>query len=32
MREHTYTDAVWANETGKTLDQLWAAYIANPAI
>lgn len=32
MREHTYTDGVWAKQTGKTLNELWAAYIANPAI
>jgi hypothetical protein len=32
MRDHTYTDAVWANQTGKTLDALWAAYVANPAL
>ena len=32
MREHTYTDAVWANQTGKTLDELWKDYATNPAI
>ncbi|MES2278010.1 MAG: basic secretory protein-like protein [Bacteroidota bacterium] len=32
MRDHTFTDAVWASQTTKTLDELWAAYIADPAI
>jgi hypothetical protein len=32
MRDHTYTDAIWANQTNKTLDELWKAYAANPAI
>jgi hypothetical protein len=32
MRDHTYTDAVWAAQTGKTLDELWKDYVANPAI
>lgn len=32
MRDHTYTDAVWANQTGKTLDELWKDYIANPSL
>ncbi|ANI90781.1 secretory protein [Arachidicoccus ginsenosidimutans] len=32
MREHTYTDDFWKNKTGKTVDELWAEYAANPAI
>ncbi len=32
MRDHTYTDGVWKDQTGKTLDELWAEYIANPAL
>jgi len=32
MREHTYTDNVWKDQTGKTLNELWAEYIANPAL
>lgn len=32
MRDHTYTDGVWATETGKTLDELWKDYVVNPAI
>lgn len=32
LRRHTYTDAAWQQLTGKTLDDLWAAYAANPAI
>lgn len=32
LRKHTYTDAVWQQQTGKTLDELWKAYEANPAI
>jgi hypothetical protein len=32
MREHTFTDESWKQQTGKTLDELWAAYIANPVI
>lgn len=32
LREHTFTDDSWKNETGKTLDELWAAYAANPTI
>lgn len=30
MRDHTYTDASWKNITGKTVDELWEAYAANP--
>jgi len=32
MREHKYVDTVWATQTGKTLDELWAEYSANPDI
>lgn len=32
LREHTYTSDSWKNLTGKTVDELWAAYSANPAI
>jgi hypothetical protein len=32
MRDHTYTDAVWANQTNKTLDELWKGYVENPAL
>lgn len=30
MRTHTYKDTVWKDLTGKTVDELWAAYAANP--
>lgn len=29
---HTFTDNSWKAETGKTLDELWKSYTANPAI
>lgn len=32
MREHTYTDDSFKNLTGKTVDELWKDYSANPAI
>ncbi|MES2418485.1 MAG: basic secretory protein-like protein [Bacteroidota bacterium] len=32
LREHTYTSNIWKNITGKDLDELWAAYVKNPAI
>jgi len=32
LRKHTYTENTWKGETGKTLDELWADYSANPAI
>ena len=32
LRKHTYTDAAWKQQTGKTVDELWKAYAANPAI
>ncbi|WP_214070672.1 basic secretory protein-like protein [Mucilaginibacter sp. dw_454] len=30
LRNHTYTADTWATLSGKTLDQLWADYSANP--
>ena len=32
LRNHTFTDDSWKKETGKTLDELWTAYAANPVI
>lgn len=32
MRKHTYTDGIWAQLTGKSVDELWKQYAANPAI
>ncbi|GAB2692041.1 hypothetical protein GCM10027037_14230 [Mucilaginibacter koreensis] len=32
MREHTYTADSWKKLTGKTLDELWQAYVASPAL
>jgi len=32
LRKHTYTENTWKDETGKTLDELWASYSANPII
>jgi len=32
MRKHTYTDDIWKQQTGKTLDELWKSYTENPAI
>ncbi len=32
LRDHTYTDGIWKNMTGKNLDELWADYLKNPAI
>jgi hypothetical protein len=32
MRAHTYTDEIWKSHTGKTLDELWAAYTQNPVL
>ncbi|MDB5287705.1 MAG: secretory protein [Mucilaginibacter sp.] len=29
LRSHTYTDESWKKLTGKTVDELWAAYVAN---
>lgn len=31
-RKDSYTDAIWKELTGKTLDELWAEYAASPAI
>ena len=30
MRTHTYKDTIWTDLTGKTVDELWTAYAANP--
>jgi hypothetical protein len=32
LRAHTFTDDSWKKETGKTVDELWTAYAANPTI
>ncbi len=32
MRTNTYTDGFWKNETGKTVDELWAQYGQNPSL
>jgi hypothetical protein len=32
LRLHTFTDNSWKTATGKTLDELWAEYSANPEI
>ncbi|TDQ07023.1 basic secretory protein-like protein [Pedobacter metabolipauper] len=32
LRAHTFTAELWKKETGKTLDELWVAYSANPAL
>lgn len=32
LRLHKFTDNSWKVATGKTVDELWAQYIANPAI
>lgn len=32
MRDNTYTDAFWEDKTGKSVDELWAEYAADPAI
>ncbi|MEP7145151.1 MAG: basic secretory protein-like protein [Ferruginibacter sp.] len=31
-RKQTYTEATYKDITGKTLDELWKAYIANPVL
>jgi hypothetical protein len=31
-RTRTYTPAIWQQQTGNTLDELWAAYAAQPAV
>jgi hypothetical protein len=30
MRNHTYKATLWSDITGKTVDELWTAYAANP--
>ena len=32
MREGTYTDGFWKNQTGKTVDELWEDYSNNPTL
>ncbi|WP_345955526.1 basic secretory protein-like protein [Mucilaginibacter sp. PAMB04168] len=32
LRERTYTADSWKQQTGKTLDELWQAYIDSPAV
>lgn len=32
LREHTFTNESWKKETGKTVDELWAAYAAHPEL
>jgi hypothetical protein len=32
MRAHRYEPALWTAETGKTIDQLWAAYVVDPKL
>ncbi len=32
MRSKNYTPDFWVKQTGRTIDQLWEAYAANPAI
>ena len=32
MRDKAYTRDFWKNETGKTVDQLWVVYSANPGL
>ena len=32
LRKHTYTDDSWKKATGKSVDELWKEYAANPAI
>lgn len=32
MRSHTYKDSLWKDITGKTVDELWAAYAANAGV
>ncbi|AMR32367.1 secretory protein [Mucilaginibacter sp. PAMC 26640] len=31
LRTHTFNDESWKKETGKTVDELWTAYAANPS-
>jgi len=32
MRDHTYTEELWKQKTTKTLNELWDAYLLNPAL
>lgn len=32
MREHTYSDQLWVEFTGRTLDELWDTYVASPQL
>lgn len=32
MRDHTFTDDIWQQQTGKTLDELWKAYTLDPSL
>ena len=32
MRDGTYTAETWPQQTGKTVDELWADYGKNPAL
>lgn len=32
LRDHTYTADIWEQQTGKTNDALWEAYVNNPKI
>ncbi|MFA5328432.1 MAG: basic secretory protein-like protein [Prolixibacteraceae bacterium] len=32
MRNHTYSDQMWKNLTGKTVDELWKEYESNPTL
>lgn len=32
LRAHTYTEQSWATLTGKSIDELWAAYSKSPAV
>ena len=32
LRKHTYTDDSWKKATGKSVDELWKEYAANPVI
>ena len=32
LRTKTYTAETWEQYTGKTVDQLWEAYTANPEV
>ena len=32
MRSKTYTEALWKDQTGKTIEELWKTYGANPSL